>query len=597
MQLKWHNQFDCKQKCTTKQKFTFTNNGKLQKSGVMFRKFAIVATSFLAISACTDFDESEKKLKKIDPIDKAANLSREDYEKFLIKNQEPVAKVEQKAPPIPDPSDSLLKPEKPKIGINKTVTLSVTDDVPLKDVFIELARLADIDIEVDPSIEGGVIFKVKDKPFQDVIERITSIAHLRYSINNGVLRIERDEPYVVNYPVNFLNLNRSGEGNIAPAGLSGGGDSGGDSGGGSVATSSTSSITSDYNGDLWTSVEAGLKAIIGETEGNYVNINRQGGLISVNTNQDIQERVFNYLKLIKDFYSAQVLIEAKIMEVQLSDKFSSGVEWNNLNLFKGLGVDSIATTIPGSDIAPVATINFSRDNGDLSSVIDLVQVFGTTRTVSSPRIMALNNQQAVFSYVRNEIYFTIDIEEETASDDTSSASTTKVTVDSQVHTLPIGVVLSIQPSIDTKRNEVILNVRPTLSRTTGQNVADPGFALQLASIIAKNPTGFPDNLKALESTIPEVETREFDTVLRMHSGEVMAIGGMIEQRNENSDNGVPFISEIPIFGNAFKRTAKDTLAVQTVIFLKATIVPSYGVDDSDQEFYNKFSTDSRPFKF
>ena len=563
-----------------------------------YKKLILVAAICTSIISCS---ENPDDLKKVDPIDPAVNLDVDDYKEYMLKQKEPIAKVEKKAPPIPKPSDSLTNPPAPKIGNNKTVTLSVTDDVPLKDVFIELARLADIDIEIDPAIEGGVIFKVKDKPLGEVIERLTSIAKLRYSVTNGVLRIEKDEPFIVNYPVNFLNLTRSGTGGVSISSNVLSGSGGSSTASDSVNTGSTSAIASSYDGDLWVSIEGGLKAIIGNGVDNFVNINRQGGQISVRANEKNHERVANYLKQIHDYYSSQVLIEAKVVEVELNDQFRSGVQWDNLNILGGIGIDGISTVLPGASSndfpAPVATIDFSRDNGDLSAVIDLVQIFGATRTISSPRIMALNNQQSVFTFARNEVYFVIDIQEE-ATTDTTGTATNNVIIASVPHTIPIGIILSVQPSIDEKNNEVILNIRPTLSRTTGKFVEDPGFALQVASILANDTGGnLPDNFANISSSIPEVEVRELDTVLRLGNGQVMAIGGMIEQRANNIDSGVPFISEIPVFGNAFKSVEKETRAIQTVIFLKATIVPGYGVDDKDQEFYDKFTTDPRAFDF
>lgn len=554
---------------------------------------------FTAVAVCTSLIScsGEDDFSRTDPIDRVADLTVDDYKAALQKKKERINEVVKKTPPIPKPSDSLIKPEAPRIGNNKTVSLSVTDDVPLKDVFIELSRLAEVDIEVDPTITGGVIFKVTDRPFGEVIERLTSIAGLRYSVTNGVLRIEADEAHVVNYPVNFLNLNRSGSGGVS---ISTNVLSSSEVDSGSVSTGGNSAITSSYDGDLWTSVESAITAIIGNSEGNYVNVNRQGGMISINANDKIHERVGNYLKQVSDYYSSQVLIEAKVLEVQLSDQFRSGVDWSQINLLSGLGFDDISITTPSASStdfpAPVASIDFSRDNGNLATAVELVQIFGTTRTISSPRIMSLNNQQSVFTFARNEIYFTVSIEEETEEVE-GADDTTTLNIESEIKSVPIGIILSVQPSIDEKRGEVILNVRPTISRTTGVNVEDPGFALQLATILANFTGDVPDNLAALSNSVPEIEVRELDTVLRMKTGEVMAIGGMIEQRDNNIDSGVPFISEIPIFGNAFKSVEKESTTIQTVIFLKATIVPGYGVDDLDQEFYNQFSTEPRPIEF
>ena len=132
-----------------------------------------------------------------------------------------------------------------------------------------------------------------------------------------------------------------------------------------------------------------------------------------------------------------------------------------------------------------------------------------------------------------------------------------------------------------------MNVKPTLTRVTDR-VSNPGVTIIAADI---------DGLDAdsLNAEIPVVEVRELDTVLRAQSGEIMVIGGLLEERTLNTDTGVPGLSRIPYLGNAFKRVSKETTMVETVIFIKPTIIPGKGVSVEDKDFYKKFNRDNRAF--
>jgi len=557
------------------------------ESVLKMKKIGILFVGLCFIVSCSGGMED---LASKDKLDRYGKLSRDDYKDQLVPESKPITKIETKAPPIPKVQDVLMKPQPPKLGVNKIVSLSITEDVPLKDVFIELSRLADIDIEVDPGIEGGVIFKAKDKPFSEVVERLADLAGLKYSMEGGTLRIERDLPYIENYPVNFINMVRSSSGgmNVSADILSAGSVTGD-----GVTSGSNNDITVTADGDIWASVETGLAAIIAGEEGenNFVDINRQASLVTVRTNAANHERVNAYLNYVKTFYAQQVLIEAKIVEVQLADQFRSGIDWSFVDGTANQGIVINSGYTGGNPIADavnnITTIAFGRSDGDITGAIELAEVFGTTRTLSSPRIMALNNQAAVLTFVRNKIYFDIELEEEEEEDD-SGTTTTTLNISSSPIAIPIGVILNMQAMIDTKNNEVIMNVRPTLSRLFGDGVPDPQVALLARSF------GVEDTI---QNIVPEVEVREMDSIFRIRNGEVLAIGGMIEERTENTDSGLPYVSDIPLLGNAFKSVDKETVAVQTVIFLKATIVPSYGVDELDQNFYNKFTNDPRPLKF
>lgn len=601
-----------------------------------FPRFIIVSAFSVLLFSCIE----KRNDKPLDMIDPSAHLERKDYESLL-----PDAKKQQsknskegrssaKEPSIPETTDILTAPKQPDAGPDKLVSISVTEDVPLKDVLIELSRLADVDMEIDPGITGGIIIKATNRPFNEVMKRVVELGGLRYENKNGTIKIERDIPYQVNYVTDFLNIVRSSTGsvnvstNVIGSGSSSGsstsssssGSSSSGSSGGGVSSGSTNQISSSYEGDLWKSVEAAVEGILGDSStsssvattaggassvtsassssgiASKFNVNKQAGIISVLATQKQHNDVEEYLSSVKKSVSSQVLIEAKIVEVSLDKQFSSGIDWGTLS-DDALGI-KVAGNFKGGISTATDAINITGHVGTLGSMqtlISMLEKFGTSRTLSSPRLHAMNNQQAVLTFAENEVYFTLEVQEKTDAATTGTTAATTLTVQSSLNTVPIGVILALQPSIDLNTNEVTMNIRPTLSRITG-TVSDPGVDIIVArqKALSTSSTAF-DNVS---SKIPVIEVRELDSILKVKNGEVMIIGGLMKDVSTNTDTGVPGISRIPYLGNAFKSVVKASETVETVIFIKPTIIPSDGIiPKADKQLYKKFVRDPRPLAF
>jgi general secretion pathway protein D len=626
-------------------------------------------------------------------IDPTMNLERDDYQNL---NAEPGEKMGDAGvpminaktgniiePAIPELAEILAAPKPPKIAETQLVSIAVTDDVPLKDVLIELGRIANVDMEIDSGITGGISFRAKDRPFNEVIDRIADLAGLRYSIKNNIMRVERDTPYVEIYSIDFLNLDRSSQSNVnistsvlASNDVGGAGGGNGGSGGGNVGGSggsnnsgvvnggvgggaggaggagagrgffngSTSSVTSKAESDFWKQFEESVKRILTYREvkrisnidmaaqpdaigaslaaqpvagapgalpplvaadpkadaagsdepvaGSFFIINREASTMTVSATEKQHVLMKQFMKKIQTNASAQVLIEAKIVEISLNDQFRSGIDWNKL----GNGTVNFTSTFAGvADKANIATLaaaveGIGGTGIDLNAALNLAQTFGTTRTLSSPRLHAINNQQAVLTFAQNQVYFTLNVQQNQVA--INNGATNTITVNSTPHTVPIGIILALQPSINTETNEVTLSVRPTLSRITGQ-VTDPAVAFTLAQAAAQNI-----DVTGINSTLPVIEVRELDSILKLKSGQVMVIGGLMEDRAENSDTGVPFAQDVPIIGQVFKGTSKTSNVKELVIFIRAVIVNSAGSSaPADKEVYEKFTRDPRPLNF
>lgn len=605
-------------------------------------------------------------------------------------------------PPVPELAEILAAPKPPKIGSTQLVSLAVSDDVPLKDVLIELARLADVDIEVDAGITGGVSFRAKDRPFNEVIERIADLAGLRYSIKNGVLRVERDTPYIQTYTLDMLNLDRNATSNIGLNSAGGGsgsagaggtagatttgtgnaaGSVGGGTAGGGASNSSNSSITMQSKSDFWEKFEDSVKQILayqpvrmtsaatvasqpapaleaggppesvnaGSTVnapidpdasgpnpakpaaapppaaapatssastasaaaavGTFYSLNRQAGTLTVAATERQHEIIRRFLRAIESNASSQVLIEAKIVEVALNESYQSGINWsrfgNGVVSYSGL-FDTVSASTANAGVTPASfTVLSERLFGtgvDLSAAVRLLEEFGTTRALSSPRLNAMNNQQAVLTFAENIVYFKVRIKVTAAVAGTGGSAGTPaiVEVNSEENRAPVGILLSLLPTINKETNEVTLSVRPTLTRVT-QFITDPSFPIQVAVALNNLDNTNADLIEKIRNTdsrVPQIETRELDSILKLKSGQVMVIGGLLEDRVVNNDAGVPAVSDVPFLGNLFKSVDKTNTKKELIIFIRATIVDTHGNStDADKALYDKFIQDPDPPKF
>ena len=255
---------------------------------------------------------------RIDPFDLDTGTTRQEAFDTFLRNRDDEKKSnkasENKSPketPIPKLSKLIVSPPPPVVGGDKVISFSVTDQVPLKDVLIEFGRMVKIDVDIDPTISGGIILNAKNRPLKEVIDRIATLGNLRYSYNNGVLRFENDSPYTKNYFVDYLT-----------------------------------------DGNVWTDVEANLTAILGTA----FTPNKSAGIIAVYATDKQHQKVVQYLADVDKYASAQVLIEAKVIEVKLDKAYSSGINWARRD---GTTADTNFATSAGYSAASSTTFAIS----------------------------------------------------------------------------------------------------------------------------------------------------------------------------------------------------------------------------------------------
>lgn len=484
-------------------------------------------------------------------IDTDANISRSEATESIIYNNKGGVNITlpRRMTP-PNISKLLVAPPPPPMGNGELISFATTEEIPIKDVLIELGRLSGVDIEVDPNITGGIILKVTNKPLNVIVQRIAELGNLRYSYSNNIVRFERDTPYTVTYNVDFLIENEVWN---------------------TIETALNGIIMLGNNNLSTTSPNMSEGADGTDVPGMMVDepkiiINKPASTITVYANQKTQDAVARYIETVKTNYAAQVLIEAKIVEVELNDQYKTGIDWtftkttgsSEGELQFGYGNEGGVGTAPGGIQGSLTTAVFG---GNLTAAINALDQFGLTKTLSSPRVHAINNQKSELKFISKLIYFNVEKEEEERYE--TDMTTTTYTSTKQEE--EIGVILSITPSINLEKNEITLNVVPELKVQVGE-VEDPVE---------------PKNI------VPVIQSRSVQTTLKIKSGNVLVIGGLMSEEHENTDTGIPFLSGIPLLGNLFKSAERNKKLTETVIFIKATIVqPNGEVNDYDRTIYD-----------
>ena len=578
--------------------------------GLWFSRLAVALLGVLVTQGCTNTFPPDK-------IDPAGNLSRQDYlalrhrgEKWPPQETEGAAKpAVLPAPPIPTMPESVM-PEAPLETPQRLVSVSVTDSVPLRDVLIELAREGDVNLELDPRVQGGVIFSARKQPFEDVLRRLCALAGLRYRLDGGYLRVELDEPYQESYPVDYLSLARRATSEIAIATnvfdvdvANSNGNNSSRSGG---DNNSTAKIAGLSDADFWAELEKSLTQVLATvgrdkamttdkaaaTPPANFSLDRQAGLVTIFGNARQQEAVKNYLQRLQRKASAQVLIEGRIVEVELNDAFKSGINWrtlfdDSLNVAARLGAVGAGAPFVAATTAADGAFTASVNTKDFNGILNLVRTFGTTRILSSPRLTVMNNQTAVLKVARNEVYFLTQAQFPTTVTAGGVPISGSPVFSSTPRTVPVGLVMTVQPAIDAARERVTMTLRPTISRVVSR-VNDPSIGLNAAQSGVSNP---------VQSQIPVLAVREMDSVLQMRSGEVAVMGGLMQDSSENSDEGIPPFDAAPILGNLAKARDNRGATSELVILLRATILDNAAPDDADVDLYRRYNRDPRPLPF
>ena len=479
---------------------------------------------------------------------------------------------------IPAPVTRLPAPPAPVAQpVQETYTLVVTD-VPVREVLFALARDAAINVDISGNVEGNVTLNAVNQTLPQILERIGRQVSIRHSIENSTLVVMPDAPYWQNYRVDYVNLARGSEGEVTVATqiASTGGGVGEDSQSGSTSGAeqnvSRTTVKSTSDNSYWKVLGNNLRQIItGQATGgdaaagpDPVAVNSIAGVISVYANGVQQQKVQAFIDQVTANSKRQVLIEVTVVEVQLNDSYQAGVDWSRVSANGGLGKDGISfiNTLTGGNLstAPVYTMkynNFDADGSGFSAAVKMLSQFGDTKVLSTPRIMALNNQTAMLKVVDERVYFSLSQDIVEASSNNAARST----ITSEIRTVPVGFIMSVTPQISDNGN-VSMNVRPTITRILGY-VVDP------APRLSEFGQDF-DNL------VPEIHVSEIESLLEVADGQTVVIGGLMQDTSQKKRDGVPLLSRLPGVGDLFSYRDDAVHKSELVLFLRPTVIRGAG---------------------
>ncbi len=469
-------------------------------------------------------------------------------------------------PPVVEQVPIIAVPE--PVEPLQTFTVVATD-LPANELLFALARDARLNLDIDPAIKGNVSINAIDQTLPQILKRISRQVSLRYYLDGPNLVVETDRPFIRVYRVDYLNMIRETTTNIgiqtelAEAGEGSTGDS-------------SASVQNESSNKFWESLEANIKALVDigksdddDEDATNVIVNRETGTISVYASGATHENVQRFIDSVITSARRQVLIEATVVEVTLNDDFQAGVDWAQIAVGDGwsaaqnlLGAGTPGA-VPGLGTPPTTTLTYFNSNSDrnISAAIRALDAFGDVSVMSSPKIMALNNQTSILKVADNRVYFDIEV--------TTNVTDVAVTesFNTTAKTVPVGFVMNVTPYV-TSDDEVILNIRPTITRIL-RFVADPNPDLAAAGVT---------------SEIPEIQVREIESVLRVANGNTAVIGGLMQDTADQLNQGLPGLHDVKGLGFLFGTESRQLDKTELVIFLRPRVIANASLDSNLQDF-------------
>jgi len=475
-----------------------------------------------------------------------------------------------------------------------------TEDEPLFDVDVEAApvraffmSLVDgtpYNMLVDPKITGTISLQLKQVTVEETLEAVRELYGYDFRrVSTGFLVLPPTIQTRI-FHLNYLDLQRQGSsktrvssGRITQANDSGSAmqtapaeDSGAASGSGTASDTDVtgSSVVTHNASDFWTGIESDIRAMVGgqrQPPGEAV-INRQAGVIVVRAMPEQLRDVADYLNKIAQTVTRQVVLEAKIVEVELSDAYQAGINWAAV-LTKGeksyfigqrgpqqgfdgdLGaLPSVTVPVgPGNTFSGLLTnalggaFTVGLDFADFNAFIELLGTQGRTKVLSSPRVSTLHNQKAVIKAGTDEFFVT------GVSSDTTTGTSTTTTVDLELTPFFSGVALDVTPQIS-ESGTVLMHIHPTVSDVSDQQ---KNFSVR----------GTTDSLPLALSQI-----RESDSIVKAQSGQIIVIGGLMRVTRRKQEYKVPVAGDLPLLGRLFRSDREQNLTSELVILLRPLVV-------------------------
>lgn len=452
------------------------------------------------------------------------------------------------------------------------------NNAPARQVFMGLVEGTPYSMVVHADVSGTVTLHLKNATVPEAMEALRAVYGYDFRRDGNRFFILGRGMASRIFPVNYLNLDRKGRSltRVSSGELTQSGGTTGAAGTTPAASSSSSSsvrVETDSKSDFWKELQESLAAIVGTANGRKVVVNPQAGIVVVRAMPDELHMVEQFLGITHATVNRQVILEAKVLEVELKDGYQTGINWAAIGtnstfgqvgggtIFNGGGVSEIAgqsgNLDPGTAFNDISGTLASAFGGvfsvavktaDFAAFLELLKTQGNVHVLSSPRVSTVNNQKAVIKVGGDEFFVT------SVTGGTAATTTTAATSPTVILT-PFfsGISLDVTPQIDDASN-IILHIHPAVSEVVQKSKA---FRV----------SGEDFNLPLASSSI-----QESDNVVRALNGQIIVIGGLMKEGSTDQDASIPFLGDIPILGNAFKHKRVTRIKKELVILLKPTVV-------------------------
>ena len=526
---------------------------------------------------------------------------------------------------IPQPVHQAVPLPRPKPS-GKTETYSVVvNNMRVQDLLFALARDAKLNVDIHPGISGSVTMNALDQTLPQILSRIAKQVDMRFELDGPNLAVMPDTPYLKNYKIDYVNLARDVTGTVSTNTQISTSALG--TGAGTATSSGNTSriqIENKSKNRFWESLEKNIKDILHETdkifpegstetmleqtatqsttgtgapatttntvrdavraltppglagspnpatlqntgatvvkrmtfrEAASVISNSETGIITVRATSRQHEKVQEFIDRVMSSARRQVLIEATIVEVTLSDGYQQGISWELLpNNSSGFSLSGPSTNTNVRGPTSPYTLKWTNTSSGITAALQILRSFGAVKVLSSPKLTVLNNQTATLKVSEDFVYFNV------KSDTTTTAKIgTTVGVTTTPQSVSVGFFMSLTAQIS-DGDTVTLSVRPSISSI---------------AYLAQDPN--PIIPKDIPNYIPQIRTREIESLMRVQSGETAVLGGLMEDRMDNRTGRIPLVGSIPLIGELFNSRNNTSAKTELVVFIRPTVIQDASV--------------------
>lgn len=427
----------------------------------------------------------------------------------------------------------------------RAFSIKTSDKITNIDLLTQLADTCDFTVLIKDDYAKKALknnlngVNIKNLSLNELFDLLISDSDLYYTFDKEVLKISSLKTKI--FRIDYITSVRSGT-----AVLNASVDATPTEDGGKRAMNGDNKITSNDSFNFWSKITSELTSVLNTGADKYKAsapiINPNAGIITITATKKQLERVGNYIKILKERLHKQVLIDVKILSVDLENKSSNGIDWSKFNLSLNNNADFTANGVGTNPLKSIPFTNsytvVSKNVFNMAGLIDFLGTHGNTKVVSSPKVLSLNNQQALIT-VGDNINYRVP---EQSTSNTSNAPTVQTFKN---YSIFIGVLLNITPEIS-DNNEIILRINPAVSNF--KYAADDG------------------KQTAPREIAPDTSEKKLSTVVRIKNGNTIILGGLITNSKGKTHSSVPVLSEIPLLGSAFRHTG-DSLTSQELIFV------------------------------